>query len=329
MRKLFLYLLYIASYFIIALNVDSMPAYLYSLFVICGCKCLNKVFVRRIELLSQTNAYKKRGISLKPFSTLSLRGGLYTLVFATLSFLIQAHHDSQCVLLAFITASVVFPVVVNAVKMLYAYDPYWLVAPGEEYSNPDGHIGLPNVISISRIAVAAVLPPLFIWANGEQCRTICFIMLVGVIMTDWIDGHIARITKSITKAGKYLDPLGDKVLFIPNSLAFIVVLVAHQTMEYGQLCAIAILVLLTIARDILFFIWFATMSKKYPMGVGAGLADKIRMVTISCWLIITANIVTIGFMQQISIYLSIALTTLMAFFSGVSIIADAYRLKKA
>ena len=71
------------------------------------------------------------------------------------------------------------------------------------------------------------------------------------------------------------------------------------------------------------------MSKKYPKGVGAGLADKIRMVAISSWLIVTANIVSVGFFQQASIVLSLVLTIIMAFFSGVSIVADIHRLKKA
>jgi CDP-diacylglycerol--glycerol-3-phosphate 3-phosphatidyltransferase len=329
MKRFLLVVLYIASYIIIALNVDSIPTCFYYLIVICVCKYLSKCFTQSIDLSSQKKEFRERGVRLKPFPTLSLRGGLYTFTFALTSFLIQTHHNAQCTLMAFITASVIFPTMVNAVKMLYANDPYWLVAPGEEYSNPDGNIGLPNAISIIRIATAAVLPPMFIWASGEQYKTVCFIMLVGVIMTDWIDGHIARITRSITKAGKYLDPLGDKVLFIPNGLAFVFILATGQIISRNQLYLVATLVLLTIARDILFFIWFATMSKKYPKGVGAGLTDKIRMVAISSWLIVTANLVSVGFFQQASIVLGLVLTITMAFFSGVSIIADMYRLKKA
>ena len=319
--------IYLLAYLVFILNV-CLPLYTYFLVVVVTCKLMSSSFVKTIKLFNKRKRTVGSKMNVKPFSDLSLRGALFLLFFAVFSFVTSNYNDAQCVLLAFVTASIVFPTIVDAVKMLYTKDVSWLWTPGEVPPNTDGHLGAANVISIVRISVAAVLPLLFTWMHNEQGRAMCFITLVAVMFTDCVDGIVARKTKSITKAGKYLDPLGDKVLFIPNSIAFILYIAIRETMNSHLVVALAIMMLVTIGRDVLFFIWFATKSKKYPEGIGAGWTDKIRINVIDGWLIVTANLITLGVLEEASVIACLTLAAIAAILSVASVFIDIRRIKK-
>ncbi|MBR5419357.1 CDP-alcohol phosphatidyltransferase family protein [Candidatus Saccharibacteria bacterium] len=312
-------ILYIAGYIMFLVNIN-LPYHWYFIVVVLLCKFLSRAYFAK--------AIRNALGPVEPFSAPSIRGALFTVVFGASMFFIREYSDAQLTLLAFVTASVVFATIVDAIKSLYVKDCGWLVNDNDKNANPTGFIGIPNIVSTVRIAIAAALPPLVTWFSAESCRVMCFIALVAVILTDWIDGHIARAFKSVTKAGKYLDPLGDKVLFIPNAIAFSAALAISGKMTTMELCFLGAFILITIARDVLFFIWFARTGMKIPQGIGAGNTDKIRMVVICCWLIVTANIVTIGFATEISVIVSLALAAIIAILSGASVFIDKRRLKE-
>ena len=72
-------------------------------------------------------------------------------------------------------------------------------------------LNLPNILTISRI----VLVPFILTGMGMATRWSCFFatLAFGVAaFTDFIDGYLARSGNQITRLGKFLDPLADKVL---------------------------------------------------------------------------------------------------------------------
>jgi CDP-diacylglycerol--glycerol-3-phosphate 3-phosphatidyltransferase len=52
-----------------------------------------------------------------------------------------------------------------------------------------------------------------------QYRTPGAVIFVLLALTDWLDGFIARRTKTTTDLGKYLDPFADKVLVLSAFIA--------------------------------------------------------------------------------------------------------------
>jgi len=72
-------------------------------------------------------------------------------------------------------------------------------------------VNIPNLLSISRILTV----PLFIILMLEPTP---FRALVAAIIfslasaTDWLDGYLARRWGQVTKIGKLLDPIADKIL---------------------------------------------------------------------------------------------------------------------
>ncbi len=70
---------------------------------------------------------------------------------------------------------------------------------------------LPNLLTLSRIVVIAPLVALF-WAEGEAARWIAFGLYVYACLTDFLDGYIARQLGSVSRWGRFLDPIADKLL---------------------------------------------------------------------------------------------------------------------
>lgn len=48
-----------------------------------------------------------------------------------------------------------------------------------------------------------------------------FFLFLAAILTDWIDGYVARKTHSISPFGKVLDPIADKILVLGTLLALV------------------------------------------------------------------------------------------------------------
>ena len=70
---------------------------------------------------------------------------------------------------------------------------------------------LPNSITMVRIAVMPVLFFLVL-SPGRIFSLIIAILFIAASITDLLDGYIARRYNIVTKMGKLLDPIADKLL---------------------------------------------------------------------------------------------------------------------
>ncbi len=70
---------------------------------------------------------------------------------------------------------------------------------------------IPNLISAFRIA----LIPLFAWAFLTGSKDVLSLGLLVVIgSSDWVDGYVARKTGQVSKLGKLLDPVADRIAIV-------------------------------------------------------------------------------------------------------------------
>jgi cardiolipin synthase len=211
-------------------------------------------------------------------------------------------------------------------KTLHAINNDWLSGTG-------GHIGLPNVISVSRIGIALCVPHIYVMHSfGSESYTVATIILGVALSTDAIDGYIARSMHQITKAGKALDPLGDKLIFYPVAVGFYLAAEDHfvrpiesipSWLAYAAAAAI-------ILRDILVIIWYLIFGKRYKDGISAGYADKIRAIILSAWLVSTALAITIPETSLGIAMIWISWTSLLfaGIVSPISFAIDIYRIIK-
>jgi CDP-diacylglycerol--glycerol-3-phosphate 3-phosphatidyltransferase len=66
-----------------------------------------------------------------------------------------------------------------------------------------------NIISISRIFVAFPIVYLH-YTNGQQITWVITVLVIYGIVSDYLDGFMARFNNEISEWGKVLDPIADK-----------------------------------------------------------------------------------------------------------------------
>lgn len=81
-------------------------------------------------------------------------------------------------------------------------------------------MGLPNQLTVLRM----VLTPLvgyFLLRESLADRYLALVVFLLASLTDWYDGYIARKMGVMTRWGKFLDPLADKILVITTFCIFV------------------------------------------------------------------------------------------------------------
>lgn len=69
---------------------------------------------------------------------------------------------------------------------------------------------IPNIITFSRIPLAAIFVMLFM--DGRELQALLVLAIAGA--TDLVDGFVARRFNLVSDTGKLLDPLADKLLAV-------------------------------------------------------------------------------------------------------------------
>ncbi|WP_207459857.1 CDP-diacylglycerol--glycerol-3-phosphate 3-phosphatidyltransferase [Azospirillum sp. SYSU D00513] len=81
---------------------------------------------------------------------------------------------------------------------------------------------LPNLLTLSRIAVIPVVVGLFYvpeaWAAYAACA-----LFAAACITDYIDGYLARAWEQESVIGKFLDPIADKLLVAATLIMLVAV----------------------------------------------------------------------------------------------------------
>ncbi len=101
---------------------------------------------------------------------------------------------------------------------------------------------LPNLLTLSRMLVIPPIVALF-FVDGEMPRWIALGLYAAACITDFFDGYVARSMGQISRLGRFLDPVADKLLVS----AVILMLVA--TGRIGGLVVLPALIILI--REIL------------------------------------------------------------------------------
>ena len=72
-------------------------------------------------------------------------------------------------------------------------------------------LSLPNLLTLSRIAIIPLLVALFYWDNPLSGWVTLGLFALGGA-TDFFDGYLARSRKQLSRLGRMLDPIADKLL---------------------------------------------------------------------------------------------------------------------
>jgi CDP-diacylglycerol--glycerol-3-phosphate 3-phosphatidyltransferase len=102
----------------------------------------------------------------------------------------------------------------------------------------ESNINLPNVLTFGRILLIPVFIMLLIDPTPDRALSAAVVFVVAAV-TDLLDGYVARKTGQITKLGRLLDPIADKLLV----LSALILLVQVDRVS-------ALIAILIIAREV-------------------------------------------------------------------------------
>lgn len=74
-------------------------------------------------------------------------------------------------------------------------------------------LNLPNLLTVTRILLIPVFVMLFSTPSPERSVAAAVVFVVASV-TDLLDGYLARRSGQVTKLGKLLDPIADKLLVL-------------------------------------------------------------------------------------------------------------------
>ncbi len=136
------------------------------------------------------------------------------------------------------------------------------------------HLTLPNVLTLSRVAVIPLFVALFFLETTTGQSIACGVFALAAI-TDFFDGYIARARGQLSAFGKFLDPVADKLL-IASALLMMV--------GFGQIAELAIIpAVIILCREIMVSglrEYLAGLSISLPVSRLAKWKTTIQMIAI-------------------------------------------------
>jgi cardiolipin synthase (CMP-forming) len=161
---------------------------------------------------------------------------------------------------------------------------------------------LPNLLTLSRIAAIPLVVACF-WLNHGWAQWLSAGLFAIACITDWFDGYFARRYHQISRFGRFLDPIADKLLVA----AALVMLIEHQ-----QLTGLNVLAaLIILAREILVSglrEFLAELRVGVPVSQLAKWKTGAQMVAITFLLLGDAVAPIIGQIGLVLIWIAAALT---------------------
>ncbi|RXV63355.1 CDP-diacylglycerol--glycerol-3-phosphate 3-phosphatidyltransferase [Roseovarius sp. A46] len=73
---------------------------------------------------------------------------------------------------------------------------------------------VPNILTVLRLLAAPGIAVMFLYFNRPYADWFALLLFISAALTDWIDGHLARSWKQVTKIGTMLDPIADKAMVV-------------------------------------------------------------------------------------------------------------------
>jgi cardiolipin synthase len=136
-----------------------------------------------------------------------------------------------------------------------------------------------NILTLSRIAAIPLVVACF-WLDRGWAQWLSATLFVIAAVTDWFDGYFARRYHQISRLGRFLDPIADKLLVA----ATLLMLVDNNTLDGINVLA----ALIILAREILVSglrEFLAELRVGLPVSALAKWKTGVQMVAIATLLV--------------------------------------------
>lgn len=155
---------------------------------------------------------------------------------------------------------------------------------------------IPNIISFLRILTLIPIC-LFLWNDN---LTVVAILIIISILSDFLDGIIARRFNKISELGKVVDPLADKLSFA----AVLIILYLKNSVPLW-------IVIIVIVRDLAIFLSGTFLAGKYKFVTPSNFLGKVTLNVMSVMMI--GYIFNVEILQRIFTPLTVIFIILSSF----------------
>ena len=162
-------------------------------------------------------------------------------------------------------------------------------------------MNLPNKITILRIFMIPLFLVFMLIPGIPYGQYIAAGIFLIAALSDLVDGYIARKHNLITNFGKFMDPLADKLLVSSALICFV---------ELNLLPAWIVIII--IARDFIIS-GFRLIASDKGVVIAADFWGKLKtnvQMVLCVMLIINLDNAFINILEQITVYLAVALTVI-------------------
>lgn len=147
-------------------------------------------------------------------------------------------------------------------------------------------MNLPNYITLFRV----ILIPFFINLMIYGYYRTALAVFVAACVTDALDGMIARLTKTQTELGAFLDPMADKLLILS---AFVTLVLLGRLPVW--------LVIIVVSRDAILtmgslVIYFTTRDLRIEPSIIGKATTVLQLIVVTLSLVLMSYEAEIGFM---------------------------------
>ena len=166
---------------------------------------------------------------------------------------------------------------------------------------------LPNLLTLSRIAAIPLVIAAF-WLDKPWSQWFAMAVFVAASVTDWFDGYFARRYKLISRFGRFLDPIADKLL-----VAGALVMLVHKGPLVGIHIVPAVIILF---REILVSglrEFLAELRVRLPVSGLAKWKTGIQMTAVGILLVGDAGPVWLPGLGLLFIWLAAGLTMITGY----------------
>ncbi|CAN5184621.1 CDP-diacylglycerol--glycerol-3-phosphate 3-phosphatidyltransferase [soil metagenome] len=177
-----------------------------------------------------------------------------------------------------------------------------------------------NIVTVARILMA----PVFIWllladaGTFSYLRYIAAVLFVVAIVTDSVDGFLARRMNLVTDFGKIVDPIADKIL-IGGALVALSIL--------GELWWWVTIVILVREFGITIFRFIALRDRVIPASTGGKFKTTFQAIAISFFLVPTWLLLG-DWMHWVN-WVLMGIAFVLTVYTGIEYLVNAWRYNRA
>jgi len=169
---------------------------------------------------------------------------------------------------------------------------------------------LPNMLTLSRIVAIPLVVACF-WLDRGWAQWLSMILFVTAAVTDWFDGYFARRYHQISRFGRFLDPIADKLLVV--AVLFMVVALPGRVNEWSLFPALVILLREIMVSGLREFL--AELRVGVPVSKLAKVKTTVQMIALGFLIVGDAgpDAIPAKFIGEIGIWVAAVITLITGY----------------